>query len=58
MSLLKFFHGDLNSVAEQTQNYNNLCEKLYSMFETYLKILYFNANTFSNTPLLNLPKVS
>lgn len=56
-SLINFFHSDLQLVSQQSQSYNNFTEKLYSMFETYLRILQYSGNIFANVPLLQLPKV-
>lgn len=58
-SLLKFFHCDLNKILESFNNdRNKFTEKLYQMFETYLPILQYSANLFSNIPIIKLPKVS
>ncbi|XP_053987375.1 uncharacterized protein LOC128880872 isoform X1 [Hylaeus volcanicus] len=58
-SLLKFFHCDLNKILESF-NYdrNKFTEKLYQMFETYLPILQYSANLFSNIPIIKLPKTA
>lgn len=57
-SLLKFFHYDLNKILESFNNdRNKFTEKLYQMFETYLPILQYSANLFSNIPIIKLPKV-
>ncbi|XP_076627149.1 Hermansky-Pudlak syndrome 4 protein isoform X3 [Colletes latitarsis] len=56
-SLLKFFHCDLNKILESFNNdRNKFTEKLYQMFETYLPILQYSANLFSNIPIIKLPK--
>ncbi|XP_017759494.1 PREDICTED: uncharacterized protein LOC108550299 [Eufriesea mexicana] len=56
-SLLKFFHYDLNKILESFNNdRNKFTEKLYQMFETYLPILQYSANLFSNIPIIKLPK--
>lgn len=58
-SLLKFFHCDLSKILESFNNdRNKFTEKLYQMFETYLPILQYSANLFSNIPIIKLPKVS
>lgn len=58
-SLLKFFHYDLNKILESFNNdRNKFTEKLYQMFETYLPILQYSANLFSNIPIIKLPKVN
>lgn len=56
-SLVSFFHNDIQIVSEQYPAYTNFKEKLYSMFETYLRILQYSGSIFSNVPLLQLPKV-
>lgn len=56
-SLVSFFHNDIQIVSEQYPIYTNFKEKLYSMFETYLRILQYSGSIFSNIPLLQLPKV-
>ncbi|XP_012142156.2 Hermansky-Pudlak syndrome 4 protein isoform X3 [Megachile rotundata] len=56
-SLLQFFHCDLNKILESFNNdRNKFTEKLYQMFETYLPILQYSANLFSNIPIIKLPK--
>ncbi|XP_015431517.1 PREDICTED: uncharacterized protein LOC107187850 [Dufourea novaeangliae] len=56
-SLLKFFHSDLNKILESfNSDRNKFTEKLYHMFETYLPILQYSANLFSNIPIIKLPK--
>ncbi|KAG7208950.1 hypothetical protein KM043_015124 [Ampulex compressa] len=56
-SLLKFFHCDLARISESFNNdRNKFTEKLYQMFETYLPILQYSANLFSNIPIIKLPK--
>ncbi|CAK9809741.1 BLOC-3 complex member HPS4 [Anthophora plagiata] len=56
-SLLKFFHCDLNKILDSFNNdRNKFTEKLYQMFETYLPILQYSANLFSNIPIIKLPK--
>ncbi|XP_011139698.1 uncharacterized protein LOC105183351 isoform X2 [Harpegnathos saltator] len=56
-SLLKFFHCDLVKILESLNNdRNRFTEKLYQMFETYLPILQYSANLFSNIPVIKLPK--
>jgi len=58
-SLLKLFHCDLAKILESLNNdRNRFTEKLYQMFETYLPILQYSANLFSNIPIIKLPKVS
>ena len=58
-SLLKFFHCDLNKILESFNNdRNKFTEKLYQMFETYLPILQYSANLFSNIPIIKLPKTA
>lgn len=57
-STLKFFHRDLETVsASLGGDRNRLTEKLYQMFETYLPILQYGANLFSNLPTIKFPKV-
>ncbi|KAK2588525.1 hypothetical protein KPH14_006304 [Odynerus spinipes] len=56
-SILKFFHCDLVKISESFNNdRNKFTEKLYQMFETYLPILQYSANLFSNIPVIKLPK--
>ncbi|XP_026828329.1 uncharacterized protein LOC113561394 isoform X2 [Ooceraea biroi] len=56
-SLLKLFHCDLAKILESLNNdRNRFTEKLYQMFETYLPILQYSANLFSNIPVIKLPK--
>ncbi|XP_032667504.1 uncharacterized protein LOC116842414 isoform X2 [Odontomachus brunneus] len=56
-SLLKFFHCDLVKILDSFNNdRNRFTEKLYQMFETYLPILQYSANLFSNIPVIKLPK--
>lgn len=58
-SLLKLFHCDFIKILESFNNdRNRFTEKLYQMFETYLPILQYSANLFSNIPVIKLPKVS
>lgn len=56
-SLVTFFHKDFSSLA-QLYIGDTLSAKLYHIFETYLKMLVFGSNIFSNIPTLALPKVS
>ncbi|XP_014598264.1 PREDICTED: uncharacterized protein LOC106783860 isoform X1 [Polistes canadensis] len=56
-SILTFFHCDLVKISESFNNdRNKFTEKLYQMFETYLPILQYSANLFSNIPVIKLPK--
>ncbi|XP_015598222.1 uncharacterized protein LOC107269173 isoform X2 [Cephus cinctus] len=56
-SILKFFHCDLETISSSfASDRNKLTEKLYQMFETYLPILQYGANMFSNIPNIKLPK--
>lgn len=55
-SLITFFHNDLEVMGELYKNTETLSAKLYHMFETYLKILTYSSNLFSNIPKINLPK--
>ncbi|XP_012257296.2 uncharacterized protein LOC105686759 isoform X2 [Athalia rosae] len=56
-STLKFFHRDLETIsASLGGDRNRLTEKLYQMFETYLPILQYGANLFSNLPTIKFPK--
>lgn len=58
-SILKFFHCDFETISTSfNADRNKFTEKLYQMFETYLPILQYSANLFSNIPILKLPKVS
>ncbi|XP_066595114.1 uncharacterized protein HPS4, partial [Prorops nasuta] len=56
-SILKFFHCDFKKILESFNNdRNRFMEKLYQMFETYLPVLQYSANLFSNIPIMKLPK--
>lgn len=56
-SILKFFHCDLETISSSFNNdRNKFTEKLYQMLETYLPILQYSANLFSNMPIIKLPK--
>ncbi|XP_043281615.1 uncharacterized protein HPS4 isoform X2 [Venturia canescens] len=56
-SILQFFHCDLETISSLFNNdRNKFTEKLYQMLETYLPILQYSANLFSNIPMIKLPK--
>ncbi|KAK0079256.1 hypothetical protein PV325_001479 [Microctonus aethiopoides] len=58
-SILKFFHCDLESISLSFHNdRNKFTEKLYQMLETYLPILQYSANLFSNMPMIKLPSTA
>ncbi|XP_008559281.1 BLOC-3 complex member HPS4 isoform X1 [Microplitis demolitor] len=58
-SMLKFFHCDLDTILQSFNNdRNKFTEKLYQMFETYLPILQYSANLFSNMPIIKLPSTA
>lgn len=60
-SLVKLFHHDIQTIYDQfsaSNQYKNMSEKLYHIFETYLPILQYNGNIFQNMPISKLPKVS
>ncbi|KAJ8926607.1 hypothetical protein NQ314_021016 [Rhamnusium bicolor] len=54
-SLINFFHKDFESLANIYKN-DSLSAKLYHIFDTYLKMIVFGGNLFSNIPSLSLPK--
>lgn len=56
-SLISFFYNDLETLSRQFSEKNKFIVKLYEIFETYLKILLYGANLFSNIPTIQLPKV-
>ncbi|XP_046621533.1 uncharacterized protein LOC124305782 isoform X2 [Neodiprion virginianus] len=56
-STLKFYHRDLETISTSLGgDRNRLTEKLYQMFETYLPILQYSANLFTNLPTIKFPK--
>ncbi|KAL3271233.1 hypothetical protein HHI36_021727 [Cryptolaemus montrouzieri] len=55
-SLIKFYHKDIEEMAEIYGNSDALSAKMYHMCETYLKIISFGGNTFSIIPTISLPK--
>ncbi|CAG5087282.1 Similar to HPS4: Hermansky-Pudlak syndrome 4 protein (Homo sapiens), partial [Cotesia congregata] len=58
-SILKFFHCNLDTISQSFNNERNkFTEKLYQMFETYLPILQYSANLFSNIPMIKLPSTA
>ncbi|KAH0560212.1 uncharacterized protein LOC123264539 [Cotesia glomerata] len=58
-SILKFFHCNLDTISQSFNNERNkFTEKLYQMFETYLPILQYSANLFSNMPMIKLPSTA
>lgn len=56
-SLLGFFHNDLQTVGDIYKTHETFSAKLYHMFETYLKILLYGGNIFSNILTVQIPKV-
>lgn len=55
-SMIKVYHGDLNTVAAQFSDNTRLSEKLYQMLETYLPVLQYGCHIFQRVPMLTLPK--
>ncbi|XP_065161908.1 uncharacterized protein HPS4 [Atheta coriaria] len=55
-SLITFFHNDIAVMSEVYPSVECLSAKLYHMFETYIKILTYSSNLFSNIPKIHLPK--
>lgn len=56
-SFIKFFHKNLECMSKLYDSKDNFRTKLYYMFETYLKVLMYGGNMFSNIPSIQLPKV-
>ncbi|XP_060534855.1 uncharacterized protein LOC132707153 [Cylas formicarius] len=54
-SLVNFFNKDFETLGTLYRD-EALTAKLYHMFETYLRMLFFGGNIFSHVPLLCLPK--
>ncbi|XP_068633282.1 uncharacterized protein HPS4 isoform X2 [Battus philenor] len=55
-SMIKVYHGDLHTIAEQMEDQKRLAEKLYQVFETYLPVLQYGCHIFQRVPMLSLPK--
>lgn len=57
-SLVKLYHNNIQTIFDHfsaNNQYKNLSEKLYHIFETYLPILQYNGNIFQNMPISKLP---
>ncbi|CAK1551326.1 unnamed protein product [Leptosia nina] len=55
-SMIKVYHGDLQSLAVSMEDQKRLAEKLYQIFETYLPVLQYGCHIFQRVPMLSLPK--
>ncbi|XP_045536443.1 uncharacterized protein LOC106719293 [Papilio machaon] len=55
-SIIKVYHGDMHTIAEQMEDPKRLAEKLYQIFETYLPVLQYGCHIFQRVPMLSLPK--
>ncbi|XP_072949589.1 uncharacterized protein HPS4 [Epargyreus clarus] len=55
-SMIRVYHGDLQSLAASMEDQRRLAEKLYQIFETYLPVLQYGCHIFQRVPMLNLPK--
>lgn len=55
-NLINFYHNDLDVMYQQYQDRSKFTGKLYHIFETYLRILIYGGNMFSNIPTIQLPK--
>ncbi|XP_073956320.1 Hermansky-Pudlak syndrome 4 protein [Choristoneura fumiferana] len=55
-SMIKVYHGDLQTLAAQLPEPRRLAEKLYQVFETYLPVLQYGCHIFQRVPMLSLPK--
>ncbi|KAM3957162.1 Hermansky-Pudlak syndrome 4 protein [Aphomia sociella] len=55
-SMIKVYHGDLQTLATQMEDQRRLSEKLYQIFETYLPVLQYGCHIFQRVPMLSLPK--
>ncbi|XP_045498734.1 uncharacterized protein LOC123696518 isoform X1 [Colias croceus] len=55
-SIIKVYHGDLESLADSMEDQKRLAEKLYQIFETYLPVLQYGCHIFQRVPMLSLPK--
>lgn len=56
-SLIRLYHLNIDSIL-QVNSTKTFKEKLYQFFETYLPVLLFGGNTFTNAPTMQLPKVT
>ncbi|XP_050301401.1 uncharacterized protein LOC126739666 isoform X2 [Anthonomus grandis grandis] len=54
-SLLQFFHKDFISLGEKYENVR-FTDKLYHIFDTYLKLLFLGGGLFQHVSLLDIPK--
>ncbi|KAJ0176410.1 hypothetical protein K1T71_007589 [Dendrolimus kikuchii] len=48
-SMLKVYHGDLQTLAAQMEDQKRLSEKLYQVFETYLPVLQYGCHIFQRS---------
>ncbi|XP_041978811.1 uncharacterized protein LOC121732873 [Aricia agestis] len=55
-SMIKVYHGDIQTVAAAMEDRKRLAEKLYQIFETYLPVLQYGCHIFQRVPMLTLPK--
>ncbi|VVC90858.1 unnamed protein product [Leptidea sinapis] len=55
-SMIKVYHGDLQTLAVTMEDQKRLAEKLYQIFETYLPVLQYGCHIFQRVPMLSLPK--
>ncbi|XP_052753204.1 uncharacterized protein LOC113520712 [Galleria mellonella] len=55
-SMIRVYHGDLQTLAAQMEDQRRLAEKLYQIFETYLPVLQYGCHIFQRVPMLSLPK--
>ncbi|CAH0715280.1 unnamed protein product, partial [Brenthis ino] len=55
-SMIRVYHGDLQTLASSMEDQKRLAEKLYQIFETYLPVLQYGCHIFQRVPMLSLPK--